>query len=72
MDETIFINNLSKESALAKKTLKENKITFVEVFSDTERFPSLIAKDCVFPYDGLNQISQYANSRKELYKDSLQ
>ena len=68
MKSNIFINNLSKEGALAKKVLNENKIDFVEVFSDTESVPSLIANDCIYPYDGLNQISQYANSRKELYR----
>lgn len=69
MSSTIFYRGSSRDNTEAKKILKENKIEFVEVFSnDQNHAPVLFTDENNYSYKGLNEIIEYTSSLKSSNK----
>lgn len=65
MSKITLIRTTDPESKLCSKILEENKINFREVYSDSDKKPSLLIEGEAFPYKGLSQIKNYVNRVKD-------
>lgn len=63
MQESIFLRGASQDNKEAKKVLRENNVTFVEVYSEFKSHPPVLyTEDSAYAYKGLAQIREYACS----------
>ncbi len=67
MEKPILLRSHSGDSEKAKAVLTENKISVIEVFSDSEYGqPELIADGSCFSFDGFAEIKHYAETHKPI------
>ena len=69
LDKITFLRDESKGSAKISKLLKDSKIEFREVYSNSERSPCLIIPNQFYPIRGNNSIINYIRSYKKEVKN---
>lgn len=65
MENFILFRGTSFDGKEAKRVLKETKIDFIEVYSESnDHSPVLYTNNSAYSYKGLSEIKEYANSIK--------
>jgi len=69
LDKITFLRDESKVSAKISKLLKDSKIEFSEIYSNSDRGICLIIPNQIYPIWGNNSIINYIKSYKKEVKN---
>ena len=65
MKNSILLRSSSNDGREAKKILRECKVPFVEIYSESKnQLPVFYTENVAYPYKGLSQIKEFVNSMK--------